>query len=164
MKTARIYEEQTKILVKTHMEELHYAEAAEMLNRNLTLLQNKITEIFRRMQMYHRQTEEQIDKIQKLEVDMDIKLRACKGSCKQTFDHVPDHQMVKSMQDDMATFHMTSIKHNTFTLDKKLRLRPQVSLTYRKLPFVYSKLLTKVRGHRTKSGGGERVPAGGVEL
>lgn len=77
---------------------------------------------------------------------MDIKLRACKGSCKQTFDHVPDHQMVKSMQDDMATFHMTSTKHNTFTLDKKLRLqpvaRPQVSLTYRKLPFVYSKLLT----------------------
>ncbi|KAK3511098.1 hypothetical protein QTP70_030302 [Hemibagrus guttatus] len=145
MRTAQVYEEQRKIIIRTHMEELRYAEAAEMLNRNLTLLQKKITEIFRRMQTYHIQTEEQIDKIQQLEADIDIKLRACKGSCKQTFDHVPDHQTLKQMQDDMAMFHMTSTKPNTFTLDKKLKLqpvaRPHASLTYRKLPFVYLKLL-----------------------
>ncbi|XP_053532299.1 fibrinogen alpha chain [Ictalurus punctatus] len=131
------------------MEEMRYAEVAEMLHRNLTLLWKKSTELSRELQKYQRQTEDQINKIHQFEVDIDIKVRACKGSCKQTFDHVPDHETFRSMRDKIATFDLTSPKQQkTFTLDKKLELQPVVqphdSLAYGKLPFAHSELLTKM--------------------
>ncbi|KAG9262096.1 fibrinogen alpha chain-like [Astyanax mexicanus] len=147
LQSAQFYEAQRKILIKTYMQELRYADGAQRLHRNLTLLSERSSKLFSELQRYHSQILEQITEMHRLEVDIDIKLRACKGSCKQTFDHTIDHQTFKTMEDHMARFDLSSINQEPFTLDKKIKLqpvvRPPVSLTYRKIPLVRSRLLTK---------------------
>lgn len=82
-----------------------------------------------------------------VKVDIDIKIRACKGSCKQTFDHAVDNEAFKAMEIKMAQLSMISKRRKSFTKVKKLKLqsadRPAVSPTYRKIPIVRSELLTK---------------------
>ncbi|XP_053332530.1 fibrinogen alpha chain [Clarias gariepinus] len=145
--TSQFYDKQRRRIVRTYMEELRYAEVAQTLHRNLTLLWKKTSELSRGLQQNHKHIQDQINEIHKLEVDIDIKLRACKGSCKQTFDHVPDHETSKSMQDEMTGFDFQLTKPKILTLDKKLTLqpvdRPEVPQAYRRLPFIHSKLLTK---------------------
>lgn len=79
-------------------------------------------------------------------MDIDIKIRACKGSCKQTFDHAVDNKGFEAMESKMAEF-STSKRQKSFTIKKKLKLKsvdqPRVSQTYRKIPIVHTELLTK---------------------
>lgn len=79
-------------------------------------------------------------------MDIDIKIRACKGSCKQTFDHAFDDESFKAMEIKMAQF-IISKRRKSFAKVKKLKLqsadRPAVSRTYRKIPIVRTELLTK---------------------
>ncbi|KAI4891320.1 hypothetical protein NFI96_033522, partial [Prochilodus magdalenae] len=145
--SAQFYEAKRKRIVKTYMEELRYAEAAERLHRNLTLLRMKSSQLSSEVHRYHSQILEQITELRRLEVDIDIKLRACKGSCKQTFDHTIDHEAFKAMEDNMGRFGLLPMNQNPLTMDKKVKLqsvvRPPVSLSYRKIPLVQAKLLTK---------------------
>ncbi|XP_046693013.1 fibrinogen alpha chain isoform X2 [Silurus meridionalis] len=67
MKTAEFYEAQRRIFIKSYKKELHYAEAAEMLHKNLTLLQEKSTRLSQELQKYLRQTEDQMNKIHQVE-------------------------------------------------------------------------------------------------
>jgi len=80
-------------------------------------------------------------------VGIDIKIRACKGSCKQTFDHAVDNEVFKAMEIKMAQFSVISKRRKSFAKVKKLKLqsadRPAVSPTYRKIPIVRAELLTK---------------------
>ncbi|KAL6481363.1 hypothetical protein MHYP_G00094430 [Metynnis hypsauchen] len=124
-----------------------YTEVAERLYRNLMLLWKKSSKLSSDLRTYHSQILDQITEMHRLEVDIDIKLRACKGSCKQTFDHTIDHKAFKAMEDSMARFDLLSMSQKTFTMDKKVKLQsvvqPPVSLEYRKIPLVRTKLLTK---------------------
>lgn len=80
-------------------------------------------------------------------MDIDIKIHACKGSCKQTFDHAVDNEAFKAMEIKMAQFSIISKRRKSFAKVKKLKLqsadRPAVSSTYRKIPIVRAELLTK---------------------
>ncbi|XP_017572910.1 fibrinogen alpha chain [Pygocentrus nattereri] len=147
LKSAQFYEAQRKIIITTYMEELRYTEVAERLYRNLTLLWKKSSKLSSDLWTYHSQISAQITEMRRLEVDIDMKLRACKGSCKQTFDHTIDHKAFKAMEDSMSRFDLLSMSQKTFTMDKKVKLqsvvRPPVSLAYRKIPLVRAKLLTK---------------------
>ncbi|XP_062865924.1 fibrinogen alpha chain [Trichomycterus rosablanca] len=124
LESARFYEAQRKIIIKTTMEENRFVEAAERLYRNLTLLWKKSSDLSRELQRHHSLITHQIHEIRRLEVDIDIKLRACKGSCKQTFVHLIDHKVYKAMEDKMARFHPTAIQQKPFELDKALKLQP----------------------------------------
>lgn len=80
-------------------------------------------------------------------MDADIKIRGCKGSCKQTFEHAVDNEGFEAMESKMAEFGIASKKQRSFTINKKLNLKsvdqPSVSQTYRKIPIVRTELLTK---------------------
>lgn len=75
-------------------------------------------------------------------MDIDIKIRACKGSCKQTFDHTVDKEGFEGMESKMAEFSITSKRQKSF-IEFKLKSvdQPSVSHTYRKMP-VGTELLT----------------------
>ncbi|XP_067298184.1 fibrinogen alpha chain isoform X2 [Pseudorasbora parva] len=129
------------------MQELRYVEFAEDLQRNLTFLHKRSAELTKDLEEHHRIIWDQINEIRRTEVDIDIKIRACKGSCKQTFDHAVDNEAFKAMENKMAQFSITSKRRKSFFKVKKLKLqsadRPTVSLTYRKIPIVRTELLTK---------------------
>ncbi|XP_051559262.1 fibrinogen alpha chain [Myxocyprinus asiaticus] len=139
------YWSQRKTIIQTFMQELRYAEFAEELHRNLTFLQNRSAELSKELQKKHCMVWDQINEIRRIEVDIDIKIRACKGSCKQTFDHAIDNEGFSAMKNKMAEFNILSKRQKSFS--KKLILqsvdRPSVPPTYRKIPIIRNELLTK---------------------
>ncbi|XP_048053808.1 fibrinogen alpha chain [Megalobrama amblycephala] len=146
-KSVQFYGSQRKTIIQTYMQELRYAEFAEDLQRNLTLLHKKSAGLAKDLQKHHRMIWEQINEIRRIEVDIDIKIRACKGSCKQTFDHAVDNEAFEAMENKMAQFSVISKRRKSFSKVQKLKLqsadRPTVSPTYRKIPIVRTELLTK---------------------
>lgn len=80
-------------------------------------------------------------------MDIDIKIRACKGSCKQTFDHAVDNKVFTAMENKMEQFSIIPKGRKSFSKNKKLKLqsvdRPSVSPSYRKITIVRTELLTK---------------------
>ncbi|KAK7162141.1 hypothetical protein R3I94_004706 [Phoxinus phoxinus] len=145
--SVQLYGSQRKAIIQTYMQELRYAEFAEELQRNLTFLHKRSTELAEDLQKHQHMIWDQINEIRRTEVDIDIKIRACKGSCKQTFDHAVDDEAFKAMEIKMAQFSIISKRRKSFAKVKKLKLqsadRPAVSPTYRKIPIVRTELLTK---------------------
>ncbi|XP_052402091.1 fibrinogen alpha chain [Carassius gibelio] len=146
-KSVKYYRSQRKAIIQTYMQEIRYAEFAEDLHRNLTFLHKRSSELAKDLQKHHHLIWNQINEILRIEVDIDIKIRACKGSCKQTFDHAVDSDAFKAMENKMEQFSIISKRRKSFSKNKKLKLqsvdRPSVSPSYRKIPFVRTELLTK---------------------
>ncbi|XP_056119571.1 fibrinogen alpha chain [Rhinichthys klamathensis goyatoka] len=145
--SVQLYGLQRKAIIQTYMQEIRYAEFAEELHRNLTFLHKRSAKLAEDLRKHHRMIWDQINEIRRTEVDIDIKIRACKGSCKQTFDHAVDNEAFKDMEIKMAQFSKISKRRISFAKVKKLKLqsadRPAVSPTYRKIPIVRTELLTK---------------------
>ena len=83
-----------------------------------------------------------------LQVDIDIKIRACHGSCKHTFVHRIDHEAYADMENELAKFNLLTAKKAMFPADiRKLNLepliRPPISLSYRGIPIVRKEFLTQ---------------------
>lgn len=82
-----------------------------------------------------------------MKVDIDIKIRACKGSCKQTFDHAVDNEAFNAMENKMEQFSLISKRRKSISKNKKLKLQsidqPTVSRSYQNIPIVHTELLTK---------------------
>lgn len=144
--SVQFYGSQRKTIIQTYMQELRYAEFAEGLQRNLTFLHKRSAELAKELQKAHQLLLSQITEMHRLEVDVDIKIRACKGSCKQTFDHAVDNEGFEAMESKMAEYSITSMRQKSFAINKKIKLKsvdqPSVSHTYRKIPIVRTKLLT----------------------
>ncbi|XP_058630782.1 fibrinogen alpha chain [Onychostoma macrolepis] len=146
-KSVQFYGSQRKAIIQTYMQEIRYAKFAEDLHRNLTFLHKRSAELAKDLQKHHQLIWNQINEIRRIEVDIDIKIRACKGSCKQTFDHTVDNEAFKDMENKMEQFSIISKRRKSFSKNKKLQLqsvdRPTVSPSYRKIPIVRTELLTK---------------------
>ncbi|XP_030631866.1 fibrinogen alpha chain isoform X2 [Chanos chanos] len=145
--TAKVYKAHRKIIVQTHVSELRYVDVAEALHRNLTLLRKRSGELSQKLKELQHLILEQIKEMHRTEVDIDIKIRACQGSCKSTSVYSIDHQYYKSMRDSLAELGQTAEKKRTVFKDTKLQLHPvpapPVSLSYRMIPIVRKELLTK---------------------
>ncbi|XP_016347280.1 fibrinogen alpha chain [Sinocyclocheilus anshuiensis] len=146
-KSVQFYGSQRKAIIQTYMQEIRYVKFAEDLHRNLTLLHKRSAELAKDLQKHHHLIWDQINEIRRIEVDIDIKIRVCKGSCKQTFDHAVDNEAFKAMENKMQQFSIISKRRKSFSKNKKLKLqsvdRPSVSPSYRKIPIVRTELLTK---------------------
>ncbi|XP_073805459.1 fibrinogen alpha chain [Danio rerio] len=146
-KSVKFYECQRKTIVQTYMQELRYAEFAEDIHKNLTFLHKRSAELAKDLRKYHYMIWDQINQLRRIEVDIDIKIRACKGSCKQTFVHAIDNEAYKAMESKMKQFSIISKRRKAFSRPQKLKLqpvdRPTVSQTYRKIPIFRTELLTK---------------------
>uniref|UniRef100_A0A8C1LIN9 Fibrinogen alpha chain n=1 Tax=Cyprinus carpio TaxID=7962 RepID=A0A8C1LIN9_CYPCA len=146
-KSVQFYGSQRKAIIQTYMQEIRYAKFAEDLHRNLTFLHKRSAELAKDLKKHHHLIWDQINEIRRTEVDIDIKIRACKGSCKQTFDHAVDNDAFKAMENKMEQFNIISKRRKSFSKNKKLKLqsvdRPSVSPSYRKIPIVRTELLTK---------------------
>ncbi|XP_065110387.1 fibrinogen alpha chain [Paramisgurnus dabryanus] len=143
--TVQFYGSRRKKYIQTYMQELRYAEFAEALQRNLTFLQKRSAELTKALQKHHHLIWDQINEMRRLEVDIDIKIRTCKGSCKQTFDHAVDNEAFESMESKMYEFSLMSKRQKSVSINK-LKLKsvdhPSVSKSYRKIPIVRTELLT----------------------
>ncbi|XP_048456320.1 fibrinogen alpha chain-like [Rhincodon typus] len=91
-----------------------YQELVDRLNIRLMNLQKRVDDQIDRVNTIKNNIIEQYNEISRLEVDIDIKLRACKGSCAQSFvysiDRKQNAQMEKNLK-SMASHRVEKIQH-----------------------------------------------------
>ncbi|KAM9406958.1 fibrinogen alpha chain [Salvelinus alpinus] len=149
--TKHIYNSNRKAIVKTHMSELRYVEFAEGLAMNLTSLRKRSAALFRKLKEQHSHVQKQLEDMYRQEVDVEIKLRSCQGSCNRPVAFRIDHDGYRSLDDQMTLFSNTAKHQTSSPLNKdiaKIKLQPvdvgpPPSPAYKTIPMVQKELLTQ---------------------
>ncbi|XP_016105826.1 fibrinogen alpha chain-like [Sinocyclocheilus grahami] len=90
-----------------------YTTLAEQLRQRITDIKIKIDRQLRLLDALKSQVKDQVVVIQRLEVDIDIKLRTCKGSCASYSEFSVDRESYAALDkqmDHLNTFHVQSVE------------------------------------------------------
>ncbi|NXA11759.1 FIBA protein, partial [Sapayoa aenigma] len=98
--------------------------SGELRRRIVTLKQRVITQI-NRIKALQSSIQEQVVEMKRLEVDIDIKIRACKGSCARSFGYQVDKESYDNIQKQLAQANSINLnpEFQTTTLST-LKMRP----------------------------------------
>ncbi|XP_078397983.1 fibrinogen alpha chain [Cetorhinus maximus] len=97
-----------------------YNELVNHLNTRLAILQSRVNEQINKLSMLKNSILVQFTEISRLEVDIDIKLRACKGSCEQAFVYNIDRERNAQIEKNLKL--MTSASLETARYGKPTRI------------------------------------------
>ncbi|XP_010218909.1 PREDICTED: fibrinogen alpha chain [Tinamus guttatus] len=75
--------------------------SAELRRRIVTLKQRVVTQV-NRIKALQNSIHDQVTEMKRLEVDIDIKIRACKGSCAKSFDYHVDKETYDNIQKQLT--------------------------------------------------------------
>ncbi|KAM3857515.1 fibrinogen alpha chain-like [Diretmus argenteus] len=95
---AYIYHANRQVILSRYVSELKFVEDAEVLARNLTSLRKQSDALSRQLKELRRRVLEQIEELYRTEVDVDIRLRACRGSCHSAVPFSVDHPSYQALQ------------------------------------------------------------------
>ncbi|XP_027756736.1 fibrinogen alpha chain [Empidonax traillii] len=98
--------------------------SGELRRRILTLKQRVVTQV-NRIKALQSSIQEQVVEMKRLEVDIDIKIRACKGTCARSFDYQVDKESYDNIQKQLAQANSINLNPEleTTTLST-LKMRP----------------------------------------
>nr|XP_025975939.1 fibrinogen alpha chain [Dromaius novaehollandiae] len=83
------------------LDETYSHVSAELRRRIVTLQQRVVTQV-NRIKALQNSIHDQVIEMKRLEVDIDIKLRACKGSCAKSFDYHVDKESYDNIQKQLT--------------------------------------------------------------
>ncbi|XP_010753146.3 uncharacterized protein LOC104938450 [Larimichthys crocea] len=95
------YNKNRRDIVGRYMFELKFAENAERLTKNFTALQNRSSKLSRQFDELLRKAQKQMEELYRTEVDIDMKLRACYGSCQSALPFSMDDPSYQTLQSDI---------------------------------------------------------------
>ncbi|KAE8279500.1 Fibrinogen alpha chain Fibrinopeptide A Fibrinogen alpha chain Precursor [Larimichthys crocea] len=95
------YNKNRRDIVGRYMFELKFAENAERLTKNFTALQNRSSKLSRQFDELLRKAQKQMEDLYRTEVDIDMKLRACYGSCQSALPFSMDDPSYQTLQSDI---------------------------------------------------------------
>nr|XP_049617841.1 fibrinogen alpha chain [Syngnathus scovelli] len=148
-KVVNVYRHHRKALVFQHVSELKFVQDAAELAKNLTLLRQRSWRLQQRMDELNERVQQQVEELWRAEVDVDMKLRACRGSCRVALPFSIDHDTYRTLQGDAAQFDHRRSKQASPPRDiPQIKLRPVLvgpppSKEYKQIPIVRSELLTQ---------------------
>ncbi|NWZ01124.1 FIBA protein, partial [Loxia curvirostra] len=98
--------------------------SGELRRRILTLKQRVVTQV-NRIKALQSSIQEQVVEMKRLEVDIDIKIRACKGTCSRSFDYMLDKESYDNIQKQLVQANSINLhpELQTTTLST-LKMRP----------------------------------------
>ncbi|NXY82521.1 FIBA protein, partial [Alcedo cyanopectus] len=98
--------------------------SAELRRRIVTLKQRVVTQV-NRIKALQSSIQDQVVEMKRLEVDIDIKIRACKGSCARSFDYQVDKESYDNIQKQLTQANSIDLhpELQTTTLST-LKMRP----------------------------------------
>ncbi|XP_009554671.2 fibrinogen alpha chain [Cuculus canorus] len=98
--------------------------SAELRRRIVTLKQRVLTQV-NRIKALQSSIQEQVVEMKRLEVDIDIKIRACKGTCARSFDYQVDKESYDNIQKQLTQANSINLhpELQTTTLST-LKMRP----------------------------------------
>ncbi|XP_022622367.1 fibrinogen alpha chain-like [Seriola dumerili] len=147
-----IYNSNRRVIVNRYISELKFVEHAEGLARNLTSLWKRSSSLSQRLKELHGNIQEQIDDLYRTEVDIDMKLRACHGSCRSALSFTVSHPSYEMLQIDMDQISNTLNQRSKGATPPKdiprvtlqpVDVGPAPSAEYKTIPTVQRELLTQ---------------------
>ncbi|KAI3375880.1 hypothetical protein L3Q82_003758 [Scortum barcoo] len=150
--TTHIYNYNRRVIVGRYMSELKFVDHAEGLAWKLTLLRNQSSRLSQKLDELQRNVQKQIEELYRTEVDIDMKLRACHGSCRLVLPFGVDHSSYQALHTDMEQMEKTlhqRMKAATPPDDiphiklQPVDVGPAPSAEYKTIPTVQKELLTQ---------------------
>ncbi|XP_042368252.1 fibrinogen alpha chain [Plectropomus leopardus] len=96
----RVYGATRRVFINRHESELKFVELAERLARNLTSLRKRSSRLSLQLGELRGNVQTQLEDLYRMEVDIDIKLRACSGSCRVALPFSVDHLGYRTLHAD----------------------------------------------------------------
>ncbi|XP_024866557.1 fibrinogen alpha chain [Kryptolebias marmoratus] len=147
---ADVYSSRRRVIVSRYVSELKFVERADVLTRNLTFLRKQSAALAQKLNDLSGHVEEQVEELYRTEVDLDMKLRTCRGTCRVALPFSADHHGFESLQTDLkVTAQRVRQKHEAAAPPMKtpqIKLQPSdvgpvPSVEYRTIPAVRTELL-----------------------
>ncbi|NXY13688.1 FIBA protein, partial [Atrichornis clamosus] len=98
--------------------------SGELRRRIVTLKQRVVTQV-NRIKALQSSIQEQVVEMKRLEVDIDIKIRACKGTCARSFNYEVDKESYDNIQKQLAQANSINLQPELQTITlSTLKMRP----------------------------------------
>ncbi|XP_053717120.1 fibrinogen alpha chain [Synchiropus splendidus] len=98
-----MYDKARRALDSRRESELKFSELSGELSQNLTVLRQKSARLEHHLETLRGRAREQIEELYRIEVDVDMKLRACGGSCQSPGSFRVDHASFQSLAQPLDT-------------------------------------------------------------
>ncbi|XP_054457092.1 fibrinogen alpha chain [Anoplopoma fimbria] len=148
----RIYSYNRRVIVNRYMSKLNFVEHAEGLERNLTSLRKRSSRLTLQLEELLGNVQKQMEDLYRTEVDIDMKLRACYGSCRLVLPFSVDHLSYQTLRTDMEQVEETLIGSRKLAPPpndvphvklQPVDVGPAPPAEYRTIPTVRRELLTQ---------------------
>ncbi|XP_075716441.1 fibrinogen alpha chain [Rhinoderma darwinii] len=137
IRTKETYKQIKDNLVAAQQTGGSYNQVSESLRQKIDILKIKVSRQIERIKLLQRNIRDQVVEIKRLEVDIDIKLRACKGSCAKGVNFNVDHESYENIQKQLLQAESTDLRPNVNPLPI-LKMKPlkdsTVDSKYKTLP------------------------------
>ncbi|XP_068135000.1 fibrinogen alpha chain [Hyperolius riggenbachi] len=110
-------------LVSAQQLDNSYNQVTETLRRKIEFLKSKVSNQIDRIKLLQRNVRDQVVEMKRLEVDIDIKLRSCKGSCAKSVDYNVDYDSYENIQKQLLQAESTNLTPNSNAVPV-LKMRP----------------------------------------
>ncbi|XP_077357504.1 fibrinogen alpha chain [Festucalex cinctus] len=148
-KVADVYRHHRRVLVIQHVSELKFVRDAAELARNLTSFRQRSRRLQQRLDELNERVRRQVEELWRAEVDVDMKLRACAGSCRTALPLGVDRDGYRALRTDAAEMDGRRRKKAPPLPDiPPIKVRPVLvgpppSKAYKHIPAVREQLLTQ---------------------
>ncbi|XP_075054544.1 fibrinogen alpha chain [Mixophyes fleayi] len=122
-RTKETYELIKGNLVAAQQTDGTYNLVTENLRRKIDFLKITVSSQIERIKLLQRNVKDQVSEMKRVEVDIDIKLRACKGSCSKGVDYNVDHESYENIKKQIVQLDSTDLRPNSNALPV-LKMRP----------------------------------------
>ncbi|XP_069834819.1 fibrinogen alpha chain-like [Dendropsophus ebraccatus] len=128
IRTKETYKQLKDNLVAAQQTDGSYNQVSDNLRQKIDILKVKVSRQIERIQMLQKNIREQVVEMKRLEVDIDIKLRACKGSCAKGVDFNVDVTSYENIQKQLLQAESTDLRPNINPLPI-LKMKPMKDST-----------------------------------
>ncbi|XP_066488681.1 fibrinogen alpha chain [Tiliqua scincoides] len=103
----------------------NYGQISDELRRRLVLLKQQVADQVNRIRLLQNSIQSQVGELKRLEVDVDIKIRACKGSCTRAYDYQVDNESYDLIQRQLTQVSSINLQPEVQAQPMKvLKMRP----------------------------------------
>ncbi|XP_076580936.1 uncharacterized protein LOC143316958 isoform X2 [Chaetodon auriga] len=147
-----VYNNNRRVIVSRYASELRFVEHAEGLTRNLTSLRKRSSRLSLQLDELRHNLQNQMEDLYRTEVDVDMKLRACYGSCGSVPPFSVDHPSYQTLLTDLDQMDKTASWRKKTAAPPQdvpyIKLQPvnvalAPSADYKTIPTVQRELLTQ---------------------
>ncbi|OCT99683.1 fibrinogen alpha chain [Xenopus laevis] len=123
VQTKQTYEILKNNLAQAQQSDGKYSKVSDDLRKKIEYLRLKVSNQVERLKGLQRNIRDQVVEMKRLEVDIDIKIRACKGSCAQNTNYKVDHDSYNNIQKLLLQAETTDMSNQVNSM-RVLKMRP----------------------------------------